>query len=98
RFSRDWSSDVCSSDLKEIMNKIVQNLEKDKAQIKEWFEHMHKNPELSMQEEETAKFIADQVKSFGYKVETGIGKYGIVASLKVRSEERRVGKECKCRL
>ena len=32
------------------MNKIDQNLEKDKAQIKEWFEHMHKNPELSMQE------------------------------------------------
>lgn len=73
------------------MNKIVQNLEKDKSQIKDWFEYMHRNPELSMQEEKTAEFIAKQVKSFGYEVETGIGKHGIVASLKVGDSERSIG-------
>ena len=31
-------------------------------QIEEWFEHMHRNPELSMQEEKTAEYIADLVR------------------------------------
>lgn len=32
------------------MNAIVKQLEKDSGLIKEWFEHMHRNPELSLQE------------------------------------------------
>ncbi len=45
----------------------------------EWFEHMHRNPELSMQEENTA----DTVSPWGYEVETGVGKHGVVASMTV---------------
>jgi hippurate hydrolase len=49
--------------------------------MREWFEHMHRNPELSMQEAETAKYIADIVREWGYEVVTGVGKHGIVASM-----------------
>ena len=48
-------------------------LEADQAQMKEWFEHLHRSPELSMQEQETAKYIAEIVGQWGYDVETGIG-------------------------
>lgn len=73
------------------MNDIVRKLEEDRTQIEGWFEHMHRNPELSMKEEETAEFIADLVKSWGFEVETGIGKYGIVASLKSGNSEKSIG-------
>src|SRR5690554_2346476 len=73
------------------MNNIVRKLEEDSAQIEEWFEHMHRNPELSMKEEKTAKYIADLVRSWGFEVETGIGKYGIVASLTSGISEKAIG-------
>lgn len=73
------------------MNDIVQKLEKDRAQIEEWFEFMHRNPELSMKEEETAKYIADLVKSWGFEAETGVGKYGIVASMTLGTSKKAIG-------
>lgn len=73
------------------MNTLVQKLEENRSQIEEWFEHMHQNPELSMKENETAKYIADQVKSWGYEVETGVGKHGIVASLKSGNSNKSIG-------
>lgn len=63
------------------MNNAVKAIEANRAELLEWFQHMHRNPELSMQEEETAKFIANLTRSWGFEVETGIGKHGVVASL-----------------
>lgn len=37
-------------------------------EMKAWMNHMHQYPELALQETETAKFIAQKVKSFGYDV------------------------------
>ncbi|HEY9039055.1 MAG TPA: M20 aminoacylase family protein [Roseovarius sp.] len=74
------------------MNNIVTDLKADFDTMQGWFEHMHRTPELSMQEENTAKYIADTLRSFGaYEIETGIGKHGIVASLKVGDSDRAVG-------
>jgi len=61
---------------------ISKAIEAYKDQINEWFEHLHSNPELSMQEENTASYLSELVKDWGYEVETGIGKYGIVATMK----------------
>lgn len=66
-----------------MANHIVSILENNRNQIEEWFQHMHRYPELSMNEDETAKYIAGLVREWGYDVETGVGKHGIVASLKV---------------
>lgn len=71
------------------MNAIVNEL--DRTSMKEWFEHMHRTPELSMQEENTAEYIAGIVRGLGYEVETGVGKYGIVASLKAGNSDRAIG-------
>ena len=74
------------------MTNLVTNLETDFDLIKGWFEHLHRNPELSMQEAKSAQYIADILRSFGeYDVETGIGEYGIVASLKVGDGDQVIG-------
>ena len=63
------------------MSQLLNALEQNRPQMLEWFEHMHRNPELSMKEDRTAQFIAELVRSWGYEVETGVGKHGVVASL-----------------
>ena len=73
------------------VNTVLEALEADHGQMKEWFEHMHRNPELSMQEQETANYIADTVRQWGYEVETGIGKHGIVASMTVGESSKAIG-------
>jgi len=73
------------------MDKIVEELEADRSQIEEWFEHMHRNPELSMQEDNTAEYLADILSQWDYEVETGVGKHGIVASLKVGDSDKSIG-------
>ena len=60
-------------------------------EMKEWMVYMHQHPELSMQETNTAKFIAEKVKSFGFEVAEGVGKNGIVASMTVGEGEKSIG-------
>jgi amidohydrolase len=47
-----------------------------------WRRHLHQNPELSNREVETARFIAEKLRSFGLEPKTGIAKTGVVAVLK----------------
>lgn len=75
-----------------MKNQLTENLKKLLPIMKGWMEHMHQTPELSMQESETAKYIAKVLKSFGeYDVVEGIGKYGIVASLSVGNSKKSIG-------
>ncbi|MEI4488292.1 M20 aminoacylase family protein [Frigidibacter sp. MR17.14] len=43
--------------------------------------HLHENPELSHQEAETARFVADKLEGWGYEVTRGVGGHGVVARL-----------------
>ena len=60
-------------------------------EMKEWMNHMHQHPELALEETETARFIADKVRSFGYEVTEGIGKTGIVATLTQGEGKKAIG-------
>ena len=60
-------------------------------EMKEWMDHIHEHPELALQETETAKYIAEKVKSFGYDVAEGIGKTGIVASMTLGNSKKSIG-------
>lgn len=46
------------------------------------FRHFHANPELSLQEVETAKRLAGELHALGFEVTTGVGKTGVVAILR----------------
>jgi hippurate hydrolase len=73
------------------MSEIVKKLEAGLDQMKAWRHRLHQDPELSLQEAQTSKFIAKLVRSWGYEVEEGIGKYGIVASLTEGTGKKSIG-------
>lgn len=51
-----------------------------------WRHHLHANPELSYQEYETARFVAEKLRSFGVEVTEGVGGTGVVGVLKGNRE------------
>ena len=50
-----------------------------------WRRHMHMNPEPSMEEHETAAFVAERLREIGVeRVQTGVGKTGVVGLIRGR--------------
>jgi amidohydrolase len=45
----------------------------------EWRRHLHRNPELGNREFETARFVAERLRSFGLEPRSGVAKTGVVA-------------------
>lgn len=56
-----------------------------------WRRDIHANPELGFEEERTSRIVADRLKAFGCEVTTGIGKTGVVGSIRVGNNPRAVG-------
>ncbi|WP_284774214.1 M20 aminoacylase family protein [Agrobacterium sp. lyk4-40-TYG-31] len=46
-------------------------------------QHLHANPELSFEEAETARFVAEKLENWGYEVTRNVGGHGVVARLSV---------------
>jgi hippurate hydrolase len=51
------------------------------GEMTEWRRHLHANPELSYQEYETARFVAEKLRSYGIEVTEGVGGTGVVGVL-----------------
>ncbi|MFC5757554.1 M20 aminoacylase family protein [Rhizobium sp. GCM10022189] len=45
--------------------------------------HLHAHPELSFEEAETARFVAEKLESWGYDVTRNVGGHGVVARMTV---------------
>ncbi len=43
----------------------------------EIFKYLHANPELSYQEDDTAKYVAEELRRLGFEVTEGVGDYGV---------------------
>jgi amidohydrolase len=52
--------------------------------------HLHANPELSFEEEQTASYVAAELQELGIPFEKGIGGHGIRATLKGNGKSNRV--------
>ena len=52
------------------------------ASLETLYRHLHAHPELSLQEKETARRLAEELKSAGFEVTTGVGGHGVVAVLR----------------
>src|SRR5256712_4310669 len=48
----------------------------------ELYKHLHTHPELSFQEEQTSARVAEELRTAGYEVTTGVGKHGVVGVLR----------------
>ena len=61
------------------------------AKLTGWRRHLHANPELSLQEANTARFVCERLAELGIPFTAGIGGHGVVASLRRGSSNRSVG-------
>jgi amidohydrolase len=57
-------------------------VEKHLAEVVAVYQHFHRNPELSLDEQQTAARLAAELKSLGAEVTTGVGGQGVVALLR----------------
>src|SRR3712207_8864451 len=80
RYWRDWSSDVCSSDLDGPLAGLLPNAQRLLPEIIELRRALHQVPEVGLALPRTQALVVDAVRGLG-----------------LRSEERRVGKECRSR-
>lgn len=55
---------------------------KAEPQVIAWRRDLHAHPELSNRETRTSQFVAQQLRSFGLEVKTGIGLTGVAALLR----------------
>src|SRR5690606_40043905 len=91
RFSRDWSSDVCSSDLGNLHQRAYEAL--DMTSVVGCLDGSPRQFDLV--------FIATTLQRKAAKILAVIDKnflrFAVHRPESRRSEERRVGKECRCR-
>ncbi len=52
---------------------------------------IHSNPEMAYQEFATADLVAERLQRWGYEVHRGLGKTGVVGTLKAGTSTRRIG-------
>jgi amidohydrolase len=65
-----------------LLEKIKTLSEQYSAEVVESRRHLHANPELSYQEYNTVKFVAEKLRSFGLKVTEGVATTGLIAEIK----------------
>src|SRR5690606_40393844 len=86
RFSRDWSSDVCSSDLARELQQVLVSIHPSSDQLE------------AAEDEKGIEHVGLAVVSNELDLPIEIGLPHLVAAHpELRSEERRVGKECRSR-
>lgn len=64
------------------MSSLLSEIQDFEDEIIKIRREIHANPELSFQELQTAKLVADRLKSLGITVKTGVGGTGVVGLLK----------------
>ena len=69
----------------------VADLAEARSELDEIRHHLHKHPELSYEEADTSRFVADKLAAWGYDVTRHVGGHGVVASLKAGTSARTVG-------
>ena len=76
--------------LHDNMKARLADFEDKKAELTAIRHHLHQNPELSHQEEKTARFVAEKLKAWGYAVTENVGGHGVVAVLSNGSGKRSI--------
>jgi amidohydrolase len=72
---------MSAANQKDAANTLA-NLNRLLPDLESVYKDLHSYPELSMQENRTARIAADHLRSAGYEVTTGVGKTGVVGLLR----------------
>jgi len=60
-------------------------------ELAEWRRDIHAHPELGFEENRTSDLIAEKLKAFGIDVHRGLGKTGVVGTLRVGNHTKAIG-------
>ncbi len=71
--------------------KLLSEVSKLQSGMKEWMDFMHQNPELNMNTEGTARYMAERLKAWGYDLAEGVGGTGLVASMTIGDSPKAIG-------
>jgi hippurate hydrolase len=61
------------------------------GKLTQWRRHLHANPEVTLNERQTAMFVQDRLRELGIPFEADIGGHGVVATLTRGASNRSVG-------
>ena len=70
---------------------LVTALVERQAEHATWRQDIHAHPELAFQEHRTADFVAEKLTAFGIDVVRGLGRTGVVGTLKAGHSDRAIG-------
>ncbi|MGO1079826.1 M20 aminoacylase family protein [Inquilinus sp. CA228] len=59
-------------------------------ELTEWRRDIHAHPELGFEEHRTSALVAERLRAFGCEVATGIGRTGVVGTLRVGNNPRAI--------
>ncbi len=62
----------------DLNNNINQVVDENLPELIAIYKHLHKNPEISLQEEKTSAFLAAELRKLGLEVHERVGGYGVV--------------------
>ncbi len=68
------------------MSGLIKELVAQQAELTEWRRTIHANPETAFEEEKTAAFVAKVLQDANLRVDCGIAKTGVIATLKGQLE------------
>lgn len=73
------------------MDSILKEIKSDIDFFIKLRHQIHQNPEIGFEEIETGKLVTDLLEKWGYEVTSGIGKTGVVGTLKVGTGAKVIG-------
>ncbi|MBW6351678.1 amidohydrolase, partial [Pseudomonas aeruginosa] len=70
---------------------VIPEIKATEAEMISIRHYLHANPELSLEEFNTSELVASKLTEWGYQVTRGLGKTGVVGSLRQGESPRPVG-------
>ena len=61
------------------------------ADMRDWRRDIHAHPELGFQESRTAALVADRLEALGLEVTRGVGRTGVVGTLRAGTSASSLG-------
>ena len=70
---------------------VIDRIAKMHQEMTVWRRDIHSHPELGFEETRTSDIVAAKLKEFGCEVHRGLGKTGVVGSLRIGNSTRAIG-------
>jgi amidohydrolase len=70
---------------------ILDHIREFQAELTEWRRDLHAHPELGFEEVRTSALVAERLAGFGCEVHRGLGKTGVVGTLRIGNGARVIG-------